>query len=63
MPPGSLLGPSKAVLDCLGPQKPLKLNFVVKVVADAGFRYSEIPDGPLGLILAHLGPILGSIWP
>ena len=57
MPLGSLLRPSEAVLDSLGPQKHTKNNTFLEVFANAGFRYFEALDGPLGRILAPLGPI------
>ena len=50
MPLGSLLGPSKAVLDGLGTPKTIKdLMFF----ANVGFWDFEALDGPLR---AHLGP-------
>ena len=47
----SLFGPSEAVLDSIGPQKP---SVVVRVFANAGFRYFEVLNGLFGCILATL---------
>ena len=44
-------------MEGLGPPKTLKNIWFFKVFANAGFRYFEALDGPLGPILAPLGPI------
>ena len=44
-------------MEGLGPPKTLKNIWFSKVFANAGFRYFGALDGPLGLILAPLGPI------
>ena len=56
-PLGSLLGSSDAVLESLGPPKSWKKTWFFQVFANAGFRYFEALDVPLGPILASLGPI------
>ena len=57
MPLGRLLGPSQAVFDGIEAPKPQNAKGVVKVFTNAGFRYLEALDGPLGRILVPLGPI------
>ena len=44
-------------MEGLGPPKTLKNQWFFKVFANSGFRYFEALDGPLGPILAPLGPI------
>jgi hypothetical protein len=44
-------------LEGLGAPKTLKNQWFFKVFANAGFRYFEALDGPLGPISAPLGPI------
>ena len=73
-PLGKLLRSSEAVLEGLRPPKTCKNNLFLKVFVNAGFRYFEALGGPLGPILAPLGPIWsqegsqnrypnGSKWP
>ena len=61
-------------MEGLGPPKTLKNRWFLKVFVNAGFRYFEALGGPLGPILAPLGPIWcqkgsqnrspnGSKWP
>ena len=54
---GSRLGPPKALLGGLWTPKTLKNQWFFKVFANAGFWVLEALNGPLGLILAPLGPI------
>jgi len=52
--------PSWVFIGCLGrpwTPKNLKHKLLFKVFANTGFRYSEVLDGLLGLILVPLGPI------
>ena len=44
-------------MEGLGTPKTLKKQWFFNVFANAGFRYFEALDGPLGFILAPLGPI------
>ena len=44
-------------MEGLGPPKTLKNKLFFKVFANVGFRYFGALDGPLGPILAPLGPI------
>ena len=44
-------------MEGLGPPKALKKQLFFRVFANVGFRYFGALDGPLGPILAPLGPI------
>ena len=57
---GSLLGPSKAVLDGLGTPKTIKNYVLFEGFANAGSWDFEALDGPLG---AHLGPSWAHLGP
>ena len=52
----TLLGSSEAVVDSPGTQKTLKNNWFFKVFANAGFRYVQALEGPLGPIWSKMGP-------
>ena len=54
---GAFLGLHRLSWKALDPQKPEKNIWYLKVFANTGFRYFEVIDGPLGLILAPLGRI------
>ena len=53
---GAFLGLQKLSWKALDPQKPEK-TMVFQCFVNAGFRYFEVLGGPLGPILAPLGPI------
>ena len=57
VPFGSHPGPLEAFLRGLCSQKPLKNQWVFKVFVNEGFWFFEALDGPIGFILASLGPI------
>ena len=54
---GDFFGSLDAVLEGLGPPKTLKNQLFFEVFANVGFWYFGALDGPLGPILAPLGPI------